>query len=69
MKKVTSGLLALTLASALTAPAFAGNLEEPIMEPVITPEVIEEDTAASGSHDIIVPLTALVLFGVAVASN
>ncbi|SIN91651.1 hypothetical protein [Vannielia litorea] len=77
MKHIVAGLLSATLA----VPAFAGNLEEPIMEPTVTadagtgaPEAlvsrdaIAADTAAAGSHDIIVPIAALILFGVGIAN-
>ena len=65
MKKAATGLAALAM---MTAPAFAGGMDEPIMEPTIAPEVIEEDTASSADDQILVPLTALVLFGIAVSN-
>ncbi|MBY6047241.1 hypothetical protein KUV47_06355 [Vannielia litorea] len=71
MKLFYAGLLS----AALAAPAFAGGMNEPVMEPTVTTDepqmsrdTIAEDTASSGSHDIIVPITALILFGVAVAN-
>jgi hypothetical protein len=56
----------LALAAALSVAAttaFAGGLEEPIVEPVI----IEEDTAGSGG-DWIIPVILLALIGAAAAS-
>ena len=76
MKLLVAGLLS----AALTGTAFAGNLDAPIMEPTVTADAgpsqeplvsrdtIAADTAAAGSHDILVPITALVLFGVALAN-
>ncbi|MCO6382120.1 MAG: hypothetical protein JXQ91_02920 [Vannielia sp.] len=75
MKLMYAGLLSV----ALSAPAFAGGMNEPVMEPTVTADAgtsqeplvsrdaIAADTAAAGSHDIIVPITALILFGIAVA--
>ncbi|QDC09839.1 hypothetical protein FHY55_11530 [Oceanicola sp. D3] len=78
MKLFYAGLLSV----ALSAPAFAGGLNEPVMEPTVTADAdttapqdtlvsrdaIAADTAAGGSHDIIVPITALILFGISVAN-
>lgn len=57
MKKVA---LAVAL-SAAASTAFAGGLDEPIVEP----EIIVEDTGSSGGW--IVPVLLLVLLGVAVS--
>ena len=57
----------LVLAAALTAAAstaYAGNLEEPVVEP---PVVVEETQGTSGG--IVLPLVLLVLVGVAVAAS
>ncbi|MBS8225286.1 hypothetical protein [Vannielia litorea] len=76
MKLFYAGLVSVAFSGA----AFAGGLNEPIMEPTVTADAatapqeplvsrdaIAADTAAAGSHDIIVPITALILFGAAVA--
>ncbi|MEY8843350.1 hypothetical protein AB9K41_30340 [Cribrihabitans sp. XS_ASV171] len=57
----------LVLAAALTAAAstaFAGNLEEPIVE---APVIVEETQGSSGG--VWLPLLLLVLVGAAVAAN
>ncbi|MEM9248499.1 MAG: hypothetical protein AAGB05_07360 [Pseudomonadota bacterium] len=59
MKKVA---LAVAL-SAAASTAFAGGLDEPIVEP----EIIVEDTSTAGG--ILVPLLLLVLVGVAVSQT
>lgn len=64
MKFLYAGALSLALAGA----AVAGGMNEPVMEPVITPDVIEQDTASSGSQEILIPLTALLLLGVALSN-
>ncbi|MDF1872677.1 hypothetical protein [Vannielia sp.] len=72
MKYLVAGTLALALSG---TAALAGGYDEPVMEPEVTTtepqtprDTIMADTAAGGSHDIIVPLTALVLFGAALAN-
>lgn len=60
MKKLA---LAAALTVAASTSAFAGGLEEPIVEPVI----IEEDTSGSGAGWVI-PVMLLVLIGAAAAS-
>lgn len=59
MKKVA---LAVAL-SAAASTAFAGGLDEPVVEP----EIIVEDTGTAGG--IIVPLMLLVLLGVAISQT
>jgi hypothetical protein len=59
MKKIA---LAAAL-SAFASSAFAGGLEEPIVEPVI----IEEDTSGSNASWVI-PVILLALIGAAAAS-
>ncbi len=57
----------LVLAAALTAAAstaYAGNLEEPIVE---APVVVEETQGTSSG--IVLPLVLLVLVGIAVAAS
>lgn len=52
-------------AFALTATAaVAGNLNEPVLEPVITPVIIEEETSSAG-NGWLVPVLALLFFGAA----
>lgn len=60
MKKLA---LAAAISVAATS-AFAGGIVEPVMEPV----VIEENTATSAGG-IIVPLLALILIAAAVAAD
>ena len=58
------------VASMLAAPAFAGGMSAPVMEPMITPEVIIEDTATSSSSGgILIPLLLVVLLAAAVSAN
>ncbi len=52
----------------LTAPAFAGGVSDPIVEPNITPEMIEVDTASSASHDWLVPAMTLIMFAAGFAN-
>ncbi|MEM0934653.1 MAG: hypothetical protein AAF646_03640 [Pseudomonadota bacterium] len=59
MKKVA---LAVAL-SAAASTAFAGGLDEPIVEP----EIIVEETGTAGA--ILVPLLVLILIGAAVAAS
>lgn len=63
MKTIYAGLFLLSSASV----ALAGGPDMPVIEPQITPEVIEQDTASSGSQDILVPVMALIMFGVALS--
>lgn len=51
MKKIA---LAAALSVAATTASFAGNLEEPVVEPVI----IEEDTSGTGAGWIVLVLLA-----------
>ena len=60
MKKLA---LAAALTVAASTTAFAGGLEEPIVEPVI----IEEDTSGTGAAWVI-PVVLLALIGAAAAS-
>ncbi|MCA8883516.1 MAG: hypothetical protein KDA50_07190 [Rhodobacteraceae bacterium] len=60
MKKLA---LAAALSVVATNAAFAGGLDEPIVEPVI----IEEDTSGSGAGWVI-PVLLLALIGAAAAS-
>ena len=81
MKLIQAGLLSVALTGIATGAALAGGLNEPVMEPTVTADAgtapsepmvsrdtIAADTAAAGSHDIIVPITALILFGIGVAN-
>lgn len=61
MRQIKTAAIVLALTA---ATAHAGGMAEPAMEP----EVIAEE-ASSSSHDIVVPLLALLLFATAVASN
>jgi hypothetical protein len=54
---------ALSLSTAALAPAHAGGLAEPVMEPA----VIAAETVSS-SHGVLVPLLALLFFGTAAAA-
>ncbi|MCR9088980.1 MAG: hypothetical protein NXH97_19805 [Rhodobacteraceae bacterium] len=54
MKKLA---LAAALSVAATTTAFAGNLEEPIVEPVI----IEEDTSGTGAGWVILVVLAALI--------
>jgi len=59
----------LTLAAAFAVaafPALSGNLSDPIVEPVVTADVIEAGTVSSDSG-ILVPLMALLFFAAAAA--
>ena len=62
MKKIIISAAALSM---FAAAAFAGNVKEPEMEPII--EVMEEEPGSSSG--ILVPLLALVAIGVLVANN
>jgi hypothetical protein len=56
---------ALFSAALIIHPAFAGGMAEPVMEPA----VIEEETTAGSNAGILVPIFALVMFGLAVSSG
>ena len=58
-------LKASALALLVATPAFAGGMAEPVMEP----EVIEEETTTRSNAGIIVPIMALVLFGLAMSGG
>ena len=58
-------LKASALALLVATPAFAGGMAEPVMEP----EVIEEETTTRSNAGIIVPIMALVLFGIAMSGG
>jgi hypothetical protein len=59
-------LLKATALSLLAAtPSFAGGLAEPMMEP----EVIEEETAAGSRAGILVPIMAVILIGLAMSGG
>ena len=53
------------IALLLATPAFAGGLAAPVMEP----EVIEEESAASSRAGIIVPILAILLIGLALSRD
>jgi hypothetical protein len=56
---------AIMLATALSVnTAFAGNLSDP----VVTPQVIIEDTTKSSSDDWVVPFMTLLLFAAAITN-
>lgn len=65
MKKIA--LAAALSVSATTA--FAGGMNEPMIEPTINPEVIVDDTASSSNGGIVVPLLLLILVAAAVSSS
>ena len=58
-------LKATALAFILATPAFAGGLAAPVMEP----EVIEEESAATSRAGIIVPILAILLIGLALSRD
>jgi hypothetical protein len=59
-------LLKATALSLLAAtPSFAGGLAEPMMEP----EVIEEETTAGSRAGILVPIMAVILIGLAMSGG
>jgi hypothetical protein len=62
MKKLTAALLASAM---ISGQAFAGGLAEPIVEPL----VIEERAPTGTAAGIIVPILALVLFGLAITGG
>ena len=55
---------AIALSSLIAAPAFAGGIAEPIIEP----EVIVEDTSSSAAG-IVVPLLLILLLAAAVSGS
>jgi hypothetical protein len=61
MKLLKTTALALLAAT----PSFAGGMAEPVMEP----EVIEEETTAGSRAGIIVPILAIVLIGLAMSNG
>jgi len=59
-------LLRTTAFAVLAAtPSFAGGMAEPVMEP----EVIEEETTAGSRAGIIVPILAVVLIAMAMSGG
>ncbi len=56
---------ALVSAALIVHPALAGGLAEPMMEPA----VIEEDTTAGSNAGILVPIFALIMFGLAMSNG
>ncbi|NNE87074.1 MAG: hypothetical protein HKN27_03280 [Silicimonas sp.] len=64
MKLKNSVALAATCLTLVSAPAQAGGMAEPLMEP----EVIAEE-AAAGSSGFVLPLILLVLIAVAIGSS
>ncbi|WP_420861820.1 hypothetical protein [Algirhabdus cladophorae] len=62
MKKI---VLAAAFATAAST-AFAGNMEEPMME--MEPEMIVEETTGSSAGGIILPLMAILLLAAAASS-
>jgi hypothetical protein len=63
-------LAAALVTTALVAkPVLAGGMAEPVMEPVIAPAVIEEDTTTSSRAGIIVPIIAILLIGLALSDG
>ncbi|MBU9698536.1 hypothetical protein GU927_011835 [Rhodobacteraceae bacterium HSP-20] len=66
MTKTRAALLAATLG--LTAlPALAGGYAEPVMEPVMEPAVVEQNTSSSAGG-IVVPLLLLLVIAAAVSN-
>jgi hypothetical protein len=63
MKKLTAALLASAM---ISGQAFAGGLAQPIVEPVV---VVEERAPTGTAAGIIVPILALVLFGLAITGG
>ena len=62
MKKIVISAAALSM---FAATAFAGNVKEPVMEPMV--EVMEEEPGSSAG--LLIPLLALVAIGVLVANS
>ena len=58
-------LKATAIALLAATPSFAGGLAAPVMEP----EVIEEESAASSRAGIIVPILAILLIGLALSRD
>ena len=58
-------LKAMALSVLAATPSFAGGMAEPVMEP----EVIEEETTTRSNAGIIVPIMALILFGLAMSGG
>jgi len=61
MKTMKAAALSLLAAT----PSFAGGMAEPMMEP----EVIEEETTAGSRAGIIVPILAVLLIGLAMSNS
>ncbi len=57
-------LKAAIVASVIAAPAFAGNLAEPIIEPTVVAAA-----TSSSSGGILIPLLLVILLAAAVSSN
>lgn len=66
MRKILVTTTAVLALSAMAATA--GGLGEPIMEPIMEPEVVEAATSSSAGG-IIVPLLLLLLIAAAVSSG
>jgi hypothetical protein len=62
MKKILAA--SAMIASLVSAQAHAGGMVEPIME-----QEIETQTAAGSRAGILVPILALILFGLAISNN
>ena len=54
--------LAMALA-ALTTPAFAGAVSDPVVEPKVSPAMVE--SSATGNDSWVVPLMTIILFATA----
>ena len=54
--------------SVAASSAFAGNINAPVVEPVVHPEVVVQDTSSS-SAGVVGPLLLVVLVGAALAAN
>lgn len=59
---VTAALVSTALA---VKPVLAGGMAEPVMEPT----VIEEETAAGSNAGMLVPIFALIMFGLAMSGG
>ncbi len=65
MKKLAAAAALLTLTNA----AEAGSYDDPIVEPVMAPAMIEEEAASSSapSGALVITLATLIVFGAAIA--
>jgi len=64
MRKLAFSLVAATFTG---SAAFAGGMAEPVMEPVMAPVVVEEETGSSGG--IVIPLLLLAVIAAVAASD